>query len=43
MNQTFCAKIFVTRTLAQNFYTQYERKAASGKFSVLPFIIKIRI
>ena len=38
MNQTFCAKIFVTRILAQNFYTQYARKAASGRFSVLPFI-----
>ena len=35
MNQTFCAKIFVTRTLAQNFYTQYARKAASGRFAVL--------
>ena len=32
MNQTFCAKIFVTRILAQNFYTQYTRKAASVGF-----------
>ena len=43
MNQTFCAKILVTRTLAQNFYTQYARKAASGRFSVLQFIIYIGI
>ena len=34
MNQTFCAKIFVTRILAQNFYTQYTRKAASGSITI---------